>query len=377
VELTSLTLALVLGLGLLGADTVMRAGSVEVEVAIAPKIENISVDELTLASRFKDQLDEITSTTSIVRPQEIRSRADRGLGMALFEAVHAQNVAFALQRELGYDPDRIRFALFVENGAMHGLVTGRSHLIGNFGQVIIPNSGENLMNFVRRCALWGGSQLAPYSTALYLLQQHAADKDFTDLVAFVEHAKALLPATPTSFDRALLDNVLGLVALFRNDPKAARKAFNDAMVSDPTNPVPFLNAAFTDLQFNDYQRAADRMAELIRLARPANKVLLSTAYMTWGAARMGLHDLKGADRMLELAVQANPESSSALGLWAEAKKLAGDHAAAARLDRLAHESNATMENYSEIAALYFRLAWGDNEPVTTNKFTNPKVLSFH
>ena len=376
-ELTSLTLALVLGLGLLGADTVMRAGSVEVEVAIAPKIENISVDELTLASRFKDQLDEITSTTSIVRPQEIRSRADRGLGMALFEAVHAQNVAFALQRELGYDPDRIRFALFVENGAMHGLVTGRSHLIGNFGQVIIPNSGENLMNFVRRCALWGGSQLAPYSTALYLLQQHAADKDFTDLVAFVEHAKALLPATPTSFDRALLDNVLGLVALFRNDPKAARKAFNDAMVSDPTNPVPFLNAAFTDLQFNDYQRAADRMAELIRLARPANKVLLSTAYMTWGAARMGLHDLKGADRMLELAVQANPESSSALGLWAEAKKLAGDHAAAARLDRLAHESNATMENYSEIAALYFRLAWGDNEPVTTNKFTNPKVLSFH
>jgi len=376
-ELTSLTLALVLGLGLLGADTVMRAGSVEVEVAIAPKIENISVDELTLASRFKDQLDEITSTTSIVRPQEIRSRADRGLGMALFEAVHAQNVAFALQRELGYDPDRIRFALFVENGAMHGLVTGRSHLIGSFGQVIIPNSGENLMNFVRRCALWGGSQLAPYSTALYLLQQHAADKDFADLVAFVEHTKALLPATPTSFDRALLDNVLGLVALFRNDPKAARKAFNDAMVSDPTNPVPFLNAAFTDLQFNDYQRATDRMAELIRLARPANKVLLSTAYMTWGAARMGLHDLKGADRMLELAVQANPESSSALGLWAEAKKLAGDHAAAARLDRLAHESNATMENYSEIAALYFRLAWGDNEPVTTNKFSNPKVLSFH
>ena len=147
-ELTSLTLAVVLGLGLLGADTVMRAGSVEVEVAIAPKVENISVDEQTLAARFKDQLDEITSTASIVRPQEIRSRADRGLGMALFEAVHAQNVAFALQRELGYDPDRIRFALFTENGAMHGLVTGRSHLIGNFSQVIIPNSGESLMNFV-------------------------------------------------------------------------------------------------------------------------------------------------------------------------------------------------------------------------------------
>jgi tetratricopeptide (TPR) repeat protein len=376
-ELTSLTLAVVLGLGLLGADTVLRSGSVEVEVAIAPKVENISVDEQTLASRFKDQLDDITSTTSVVRPPEIRSRADRGLGMALFEAVHAQNVAFALQRELGYHPDRVRFSLFVENGAMHGLVTGRSHLIGNFSQIITPDKGEDLMSFVRRCALWGGSQLAPYSTGLYLLRQHAADKDFTNLVALVTHAKALLPATPLSFDRALLDNLLGLVALFRNDPAAARKAFNDAMTADPTNSVPFLNAAFTDLQFNDYQRAADRMAELIRLAPPANKVLLSTAYMTWGAARMGMRDIKGADRMLEEAVGANPDSSSALGLWAEAKKLAGDHSAAERLDRLAHESAATMENYSEVAALYFRLSWGDNEPVTLNKFSNPKVVTFH
>jgi len=286
-ELTSLTLALVLGLGLLGADSVMRAGSVEVEVAIAPKVENISVDEHTLAWRFKDQLDEITSTASVVHPPEIRSRLDQGLGMALFEAVHAQNVAFALQRELGYNPDRIRFALFVENGAMRGLVSGNSHLVGNFSQVMNPNRGENLMDFVRRCALWGGSQLAPYSTALYLLQQHASDKDFTDLVTLVEHAKAVLPPTPTSFDRGLLDNVLGLVALFRNDPPAARKAFNDAMMADPTNPVPFLNAAFTDLEFNEYQKATDRMAELIRLAPPSNKVLLATAYMTWGAARMG------------------------------------------------------------------------------------------
>ena len=120
-----------------------------------------------------------------------------------------------------------------------------------------------------------------------------------------------------------------------------------------------------------------RMAELIRLARPSNKVLLGTAYMTWGAARMGLHDLKGADRMLELATQANPDSSTALGLWSEAKRLEGDHAAAERLDRLAHESATTMENYAEVAALYFRLAWGDNQPVILNKFTNPKVVTFH
>ncbi len=376
-ELTTLTLALLFGLGLLGADSVMHAGSVEVEVAIAPKIESISVDEQTLASRFKDLLDEITSTASVVRPREIRSRHERGLGMALAEAVHAQNVAFALQRELGYNPDNIRFSLYVENGALRALVAGRSHLVGIFSQVIVPNSGEGLMAFLRRCALWGSSQLAPYSTALYLLQQHASDKNFTDVVALVEHAKALLPPTPTSFDRSLLDNLLGLVALFKNDPKAARKAFNDAMVADPTNPVPFLNAAFTDVQLDENQKAVDRVAELVRLAPPANKVLLSTAYMTWAAALMGLRDVAAADRMLAKATQINPDNSSAFGLWAEAKKLAADNTAAARLDRIAHETAASLENYSEVAALYFHLAWADNQPITLNKFSNPTVVTFH
>jgi tetratricopeptide (TPR) repeat protein len=354
-ELTTLAFAFLFGFGLLAADSVMHSGSVEVEVAIAPKVENISVDEQTLVSRYKDLLDEIISTASVVRPPEIRSRLDQGLGMALFEAVHAQNIAFALQRELGGNPDSIRIGLFVENGTLHALVAGRSHLVGNFSQVMSPTPGEGVMSFLRRCALSGASQLAPYSTALYLLQKHAADKDFTDVVGLVEHAKSLLPPTPTSFDRGLLDNVLGLVALFRNDPAAARKAFNNAMAADPTNGVPFLNAAFTDMQFNEYQKAADRMSELVRLAPPSNKVLLATAYMTWGAARMGLHDLPGADRMLAKAVQINPDSSSALGLWAEAKRLAGDEAAADRLHHAALESAATFENYSEVAALYFHL----------------------
>jgi len=76
-ELTTLAFALLFGLGLLAVDSVMHSGSVE--VAIAPKIEAISVDEQTLVSRFKDLLDEITSTPSVVRPPEIRSRLDQGL----------------------------------------------------------------------------------------------------------------------------------------------------------------------------------------------------------------------------------------------------------------------------------------------------------
>lgn len=376
-DLTSLAVAVLFALGLLAADTVVNSGSVSIEVAIAPKVDTVSVDETTLAVEFQDQFDAITSTQSLVRPMEIHSREEQGVGMALAEALNAQKVGYALQRQFGFNPDSIRFTLFVDNGALRGLVHGHSHLIGNINQVMIPLEGEALIAFVQRCALWSASQLAPYSTALHLLQKHGADNDFTDVVALAERSKSLLPATPTSLDRALFDNLLGLVALFKNDPHAARKAFDDAMFADPTNPVPFLNAALTDMQLDDYRKASDRMAELLRIAPPENKVLLATAYMTWGAARLGLHDLAGADRMLGKAAEVNPDSATAFNLWAETKRLEGDQPASERLDRKAGEATAAFENYAEIAALYFHLSWRDGEAVTRNKFANPTIVTFH
>jgi tetratricopeptide (TPR) repeat protein len=298
--------------------------------------------------------------------------------MALAEAANVQNVAFALQSTLGFRPDRLRFSLFEADGKMGALVSGTGHLTGSFRTVIVPNKDEPLLAFVQRCALWGASELAPYSTTLYLLQLHANDGNFTDVVALAEHAKSMLPPTPRNFDRALFDNALGLVALFKNDKQGARDAFDRAMRSDPTDPVPFLNAAFTDLEFDENQRAADRMAQLIQLAPPQNPVLLSTAYTTWGAALMALKDTKGADRMLAEAARINPESSTALHLWSENKEVEGDKVEAARLATESLARTATFENYAEIATLYFHLSWADSQTTTTrSQFSNPGIVSFH
>ena len=89
-DLTTITVAVLLALGLLGVDTAMHAGTVSVEVSIAPKIEGVSIDERTLAAEFEDQFDAITATSSVVRPLEIRSREAQGVGLALAEAFGAQ-----------------------------------------------------------------------------------------------------------------------------------------------------------------------------------------------------------------------------------------------------------------------------------------------
>ena len=376
-DLTTLTAAVLLAIGLLGADAVMHSGSVQVSVAPLPKGAEVAIDEATLENEFDEQLNEITTTPSVVVPPEIRSTADAGLGMAIAEALNVQNVAFAVQRQMGFRPDKLRFALFTQDGKLAGLVNGHSHLVGDFENVILPEKDEAIIPFVQRCALWAASQLAPYSTALYLLEHHTGDGNFQNVEALAKHSISALPDTPTSADRALFENLLGLVALFKNDPKTALHDFEDAMASDPKNPVPFLNAAFTDLQFDDYRTASKRMAKLIRLAPPQNDVLLATAYTTWAAAQMGLKDMPGAGRLLATAYKANPHSSTTLALWGEQKRETGDLKGGEHLNHLAKEAASSFENYAEIATLYFHLSWRDNEPVKRSKFANPGIVTFH
>jgi tetratricopeptide (TPR) repeat protein len=215
-------------------------------------------------------------------------------------------------------------------------------------------------------------------TALYLMQQHAADKDFTDVLALADQAESALPPTPVSFDRAAFDNLRGIIFLFQNKPEDSQKAFDQAIDEYPANPVSEINAAFADLELDLNQKGADRMKHFIAENPPGNKVLLATAYMTWAAAEMALHHWQAADPLLAKATEINPTSSSAFELWAELKgEELHDPEAAARYHRQALLNSATFENYGEVAALYFHLSWRDGEPVTQSKFNNPKIVTFH
>lgn len=376
-DLTTLGAALLLALGLLGANAVIYANSIIVEVAAPPKTDKIVIDQATLAQEFEDQVFKIAKVTSVVLPPEIYASNDQGIGMALAKEAKLENVAYALQAELGYNPDKLRYALFIEDGSLRGVVSGTGHNVGSFRQVLVPQKDETVLAFVRRGALWGASQIAPYVTALYLVQLHAPDKDFDDAIALIEQAKAKLPPAPINFDRSAFDNLLGIIALFRNDPKAARASFELAMTEYPPDSVPVLNAAFTDLQLDQNQRAADRMEVLVRNAPPDNKVLLGTAYLTWAAAEMSLRDYQRADQLLAQSARTNPDSTMALDLWAELKDLMGDKATATELRQKTLQSSETFENYGEVATLYFRLAWRDNQPITRSNFGNPAVVTFH
>ncbi len=236
-DLATLAAALMPAIGVISVDTVIHAGSIVVEVTEAPKLPGEAIDQGTLESEFDDQLYAIAKVGSVVSPPEIRTTTDQGLGMPLAQAVNAERLAYAPQTAVGYAPDRLRLALYLEHRALLGRVSGVTRHIGTFSQVLTPNKDEALLAFVRRCALWSASQVAPYSTALYLMQKHSSDKDFTDVLALIDHVKGELPPTPVSFDTSVLDNLLGIVRLFQNNAAAAQDAFDKALEEWPDNPV--------------------------------------------------------------------------------------------------------------------------------------------
>ena len=55
-DLTTLAAVLFLAISMIGADTIVHAGSIVVEVTEAPKIEGEVIDQATLELEFDEQL---------------------------------------------------------------------------------------------------------------------------------------------------------------------------------------------------------------------------------------------------------------------------------------------------------------------------------
>jgi tetratricopeptide (TPR) repeat protein len=377
-DLTTLTFAVMLAISALGLDTIWHHGDVMLASSAAGKLDKSSLDVTVMSLILQDEVNRISATPSVVARPRIRTN-DAGIGMAIATAANMQSLVYALQGQVGFQPDKISLALFSENGAAKVLISGsgNSRPSVTFEQVVTQQKDEAIEDLVHRAALVGLARIDPYITALNLMRRHEFDKNFADVLGLIEFTKSLLPPTPNNTDRSLLENLQGIVALFGGDSAIAHAWFQQAIESSPDNVIGLLNLAFADLQIAHYQPATDRMRDLVTLHRPADPVVLCTAYATWAAARLGDHDINGADELMALAIEANPGSAMAYNLWSDVKREKGDPEAAERLRAKALRASASFENYAEVAALYFQLAWRDHQAVTTSQFRNPVVVGFH
>ena len=377
-DLTTLTMLVMLAMTAVGVDTVWHPPEVILEASTAGKLDKATIDDYMINGILKSEVDRVSSTPTLMAKPKVQLGKQGGIGMAIATAANMQSIAYALQSKVGYQPEQIKIAVFSEDGTVKALVTGSGgKRKRGFEQIVEQQKGETVVALLHRAALIGMSRIDPYLTALDLMERHAGDKDFADAESLINFAKSQLPPTPTSPDRSLFENLQGILALFRGNQNDAHTWFQLATKSSPDNTAAVLNLAFADLQLGHYQEAAERMERLTRDLPTSDKILVGTAYVTWGAARLGQHDVNGADEMLAKAIGANPSGSIAWELWSEVKRQKGDARQADQLHQQALGDAGNFENYAEIAALYFQLAWQDIQPVVGSMFANPAIVSFH
>ena len=382
-ELTTLAYVLMLALGMLGFDTAMHAGSIVVDVTSTGEIGEAKMDPGLVASVVDGEIRRIISTKSVVADPEIIMSHDKGVAMALAEIAKVRPVAEALQSQFGYQPIILKIDAFTEAGTPKIMVSGSNHgHTGDFEDLIVARPQETVTHLIRRAVTAGLSRIDPYTTALYLMRQHAGsgdapgDGDFSEPESLAEHVKSLLPPTPRNASRSMFDNLEGVIWLFRDNATEARNAFAAAVESDPDNLVAALNMGFIEVQLDQYDAAAKRMAALIDAHPNGDPIVLSVAYATWAVACIGLKDDTKSDELFDMATKIDPKRAPAFELWSKSKRRRGDIEAAETLHRYALEVSGDYTNYAEVAVLYFYLAAEDGQAITRNDFRPPALVSF-
>lgn len=166
-----------------------------------------------------------------------------------------------------------------------------------------------------------------------------------------------------------------MIALFRKDLPTALALFQKAASSNPDNAVPTLNAASVTMALDRDREAVDDIEEMLLRKPPTDRILLATAYMTWGAGWIGLDVYDAAERAAARSIELHGTSSTAYELWSEIRRDQGDSEGARKYHEQALAVSGYFENYGELAALYFRMAWREGEPTMRSPFTNPSTVT--
>lgn len=372
------TLATIMGflIAVLGIDTYFHPKDVILETVVVSRAEDGALNVDMLRDILKDEVERISSTPTISTKPAISVGQPTGLAVSIAESLHVPAIAYALQSQFSNQPALIKLSMFMEGTKAKILVSGSGQWRSDpFRQEVTQEPGESVTSVARRAAIVAMAQVDPYSTALNLMQRHATDLDFQDAESVIGFALARMPPRPINPERALFENLQGMIALFRRDLPTALALFQKAAASNPDNAVPTLNAAFVKMALDKDQEAIDDIEAMLRRKPPVDRILLATAHLTLGAGWIGMDVFDAAERAVARSIELHATSSTAYELWSEIRRDQGDMEGARKYHEQALAVSGYFENYGELAALYFRMAWRDGEPVMRSPFTNPSAVT--
>jgi hypothetical protein len=370
-DLSSLIVAVLLSLGLIGTDAVINAGTIGFDIQVTDDLAKQGYTPQLVDSMMDSYLREYVEFKSIVHPAQIRSAQQESVVSAIAASLNLKGVTASFQSDFGLNPVRLTGSLMpADSGSkeLRFMLTGESTHTGIF--VIDRKSGtEPLPKFMERVAEAIVSEIEPYAAAVHKFNamvsnilSNSKESGHDQLIAFInDRLSSEAGQRDSDVDHAAFHNLLGITAMLVGDPKEAESEFRLAQTLDPEMGIPLMNLA---VQYISQQRFDEAM-ELTAASANARDVrktpyLLANAYMVRGLAQWGKKDVSGAAASFLASAKAYPRSMWAYFYWAEMLDSVGNTKDGDLLRARAQYNLGTFESYPEVCVLHLRVLPGGN-----------------
>jgi len=379
-------------LGLVATDTYVNANTVYLDTTVAKEVAAEGYKPSVVNGVFIAEVKRITRTPSLVAAPLIQSSETKPISVALAEFARLDGALGAMQSLMGIIPPklvasvvtkdqrkrldivqadedgRVREYTVADEMAMHLVLTGYDPKSGYFDINVKGHSaGDDFDHLIRDAAFEAVLKLDPYLALLYDINRRAeAGDDLAAVQTLIDQQLLALRSGQTSDQRALMENLHGIVALLERDQPRAREYFRKAIAANPRQPVGYLNLAFLDVHEDRFEEAVKNVEHVIYPSywpMTGNPTLLATGYIIKAVAESEMRKFGAAEASFKKAAALHPQSSEVYVYWARMLRQAGRTAEADRMVRQARQNAGYFENYPEMALLYFWLTEQGDQPL--------------
>jgi tetratricopeptide (TPR) repeat protein len=366
----SLLAALATAFGIMSADAVMHADSVNVSLYVPDDIAKTTARGDVIEDMFISKMQEIGDVKSYFGRPNVQSNRARTLGVVLSRALKVEDFAAAVQHTFGMKTASVlgSFSKDDKEGKIQLVAMVRDPDEPPFPLIVKRNDYEPITDMVGRAAQQVMEHLAPYITTLYLLQQGDESHDYTQVDDLIARELVAYAAKSHNKERASVLNVAGIVALHKNNLPEAARLFEEADKADSDLLIPRLNRAFVMLATDHESEVESYLKPTLEAARYQRAyMLLAAGDVIRAGAHMSARKFDQAEAALDDAEYWDPTSSTVQTLRAEVKQERGDVVGAMKYKAKANVNLDNFETFPELASLYYHVSWRKGEPLRRNE----------
>jgi hypothetical protein len=381
-EPATLIYALVGALGLIGADAYFNSTTLHVETSVAPVYEERGYSQKVVESLFAGELENIASTPSVITRLQFVTSKHKPISSALAEAAHLKEPFEAAKAAVGISYSTVLASVVVDSIGGKDfpriVVSGNMEDVEHFSLTVplTPNTSVDLA--LSEAAFRTMKEINPYLTALYAFS--GAERNGvhpTQADSLVEEWIANAPTSVYSPERALFENLRGLVSLIDNDPIAAESWFSRANKSDPELQAAILNRGFMESYRGYHDRAIEFHNQVVDgsfWSESTDSKIVYAAHIGLGIALASQRKFEESDYHFAEAIAITPDGVAGYYYWARSLMKQDRAAEATALVGTAQRNAKQIANYAELAYLYFWLPDEANGVLERRTKNLPKVL---